>query len=298
MITNKLPTIAISGASGFVGSALLDYFVTRGWTVVGLVRTPKKGKNPRVLYRTYDLTSPIGADTLAGVDYVVHAAYIKQSKNQPNALELNVAGAERLLAACELQKVKKSVFISSMSAHDKAKSIYGRQKLAIEELFLETGGLALRPGLIIGHGGIMQNMATFMKSKHIVPVVGGGKQPLQTIAIYDLAHIVEISLTSGIIDILTVATPTIYTYKAFYKALANSLHIRVLFIPVPYYLLLGIFHLAALVHLPLEIGADNLRGLKQLRSAETSEDLKLLNLKIDDLETALNTINEQNERKP
>lgn len=290
-MTTKQPTIAITGASGFLGSALVEHFTNEGWQVIGLVRQPIKSANKRIKYRTYNIEQPLKADTLQDVDYVVHTAYVKYNRQHPSAMETNISGAKYLLDACKAHKVKKVVFMSSMSAHDAATSIYGKQKLAIENLFTNAGGVALRSGLILGHGGIVEDMAKFMRSKHIVPVIDGGRQPLQTIAAYDLARIIDAALTTNVTGVLTVATPTIYTYKDFYKALAHSLHIKVVFVPVPYYLLLSAFNAAAALRLPLNLGADNLRGLRQLRSAETAQDLAKLGVKIDTLETALRKIN-------
>jgi len=60
-----------------------------------------------------------------------------------------------------------------MSAHDGAESVYGRQKLAIEQLFNTKKDISLRGGLIIGNGGIVKEMVMFMRSKHLVPLIGG-----------------------------------------------------------------------------------------------------------------------------
>jgi nucleoside-diphosphate-sugar epimerase len=290
-MTSKQPTIAITGATGFLGSNLVTHFSNKGWQVMGLVRNPPTNKAKSVTYRTYDITKPLPAETLQGVDYVVHTAYVKYSRQNPDAMDINITGAENLLTACKKQQVKKALFMSTMSAHDAATSVYGRQKLAIEALFTEAGGVALRSGLILGHGGIVADMSAFMRSKHMVPVIGGGKQPLQTIAVYDLARVIEAALTKKVTGVLTVATPEVYTYKAFYRALADSLRIRVAFVPVSYYLLLTAFNFAAVLRLPLNLGADNLRGLRQLRSAETAHDLQRLGIEIDDLPTALSKIN-------
>lgn len=289
---NSKPTIAITGANGFLGSTLTRYFVDKGWQVVGLVRTVPSDATEHVVYKQYDITKPLGRDTLRGVDYVVHTAYVKYGRqNAATALQVNIAGAKRLLTAGEQAGIKKAVFISTMSAHEAATSVYGRQKLAIEKLFLATNGVVLRSGLILGHGGIVQDMAAFMKSKHMVPIIGGGNQPLQTIAVYDLARVIEAALGPGIHRQFTVATPKVYTYKQFYQALAKSLSIKVAFVPVSYPLLLAGFKSAAFLHLPLNLGEDNLRGLRQLRSADTAPDLKRLGVAIDDLEVALRKIN-------
>ncbi len=282
------PTIAITGANGFLGSALVQHFANKGWRVVGLVRRPEKSSDGLVTYRQYDLTKPLRPEVLSGVDYVVHAAYVKYGRRgSPAAMEINVQGAGLLLSACKRLSVKKAVFISTMSAHDAATSVYGHQKLTIEKLFLASGDVVLRSGLIIGNGGIVRDMAAFMKSKHMAPVIGGGKQPLQIVAVYDLISAVEAALAPEVQGQFTVATPTVYTYRAFYQTLAKSLGITVIFVPIPYYVLMTVFKTAAFLHLPLNFNEDNLRGLRQLRSADTEPDLRRLGIDVDNLETAL-----------
>ena len=71
------------------------------------------------------------------------AAYVKQNKNHPDAFELNLRAAEQLVANARKHNVKKSLFMSSMSAHKDSSSAYGKQKLAIEAIF--SGGLCLDP---------------------------------------------------------------------------------------------------------------------------------------------------------
>lgn len=285
---SKQPTVAITGANGFVGATLVNYFAGQGWQVVGLVRDPAKyTPTKNVRWAKYDLAKPLGRDLLKGVTYLVHTAYLKHDSQHTNAFEVNVKAAERLVKAAQANKLKKIVFMSSMSAHDQAISVYGKQKLAIEKLITNAGGVSLRAGLIIGNGGIVKQMSEFMKSKHMVPLVGGGTQPLQIISVHDLARVIEQALVRKVTGVFTVAHPTIYTYKTFYQNLAGHLQIKVVFVPVPFYLLLGMMRTIALLHLPLAVSEDSLWGLKALRSAETEADLAKLGVTLYDLPEAL-----------
>jgi nucleoside-diphosphate-sugar epimerase len=203
-------------------------------------------------------------------------------------METNISGAKRLLTVSKKYGLKKNVFMSSMSAHKNAVSTYGRQKLAIEKLFAKQKSVNLRSGLIIGNGGIVKNMAAFMKSKHAVPLIDGGKQPLQVIGVYDLARVIERVLTQPrLTGTYTVATPQVYSYKEFYKAISTQLHIKVLFVPVPFNLLLFCIRIITKLHLPLSVNEDNLWGLKKLQAVDNQADLDKLGVTIDPLETAL-----------
>ena len=80
-MTKFTPTIAITGASGFLGNKLLDHFLDKGWCVIALVRDPstQKRKHDNLVFRKYDIVKPISKTTLKGCEYLVHAAYIKLS---------------------------------------------------------------------------------------------------------------------------------------------------------------------------------------------------------------------------
>ena len=62
-------TVAVTGASGLVGSALTAFLTTGGHRVIRLVRRPARGKDER----QWDPDGP-APDLLAGVDAVVHLA--------------------------------------------------------------------------------------------------------------------------------------------------------------------------------------------------------------------------------
>lgn len=279
--------VVITGANGFLGSALVESFRKKGWQVVALVRNANKYKTPGVQYVEYDLSKPFETSVFAGADYLIHTAYIKNDRKHPNALAINVEGAKRLIKASRQHKLKRNVFMSSMSAHAGAESIYGKQKLAVEKIFNGKDCTIIKSGLIMGDGGIVGQMSAFMKSRHAAPLIGGGKQPLQVIAVYDLVRVIEAILTKDKSGTLTIATPEVYTYKTFYKKLSERLGIKVVFVPIPLSFLLGITKVTEALHLPFSINKDNVLGLKNLRSAETSKDLESLGIKIDGLDKIL-----------
>lgn len=286
-------TIAITGANGFLGNELVNYFSAQNWNVIGLVRNPDSQPNNNlnsVTYRQYSIEKPLSSATLKDVDYLVHAAYIKYDAKHPDAMQTNLTGVKNLLSASRKHNLKRTIFISTMSAHEDAVSVYGKQKLEAERLFNTTRDTVLKSGLIIGNGGIVKQMSDFMKSKHVVPLIGGGKQPLQIVAVADLAQTIATVIQKSVSGTYVVATPEVYTYKEFYRALADHLKIKILYVPVPYWALQFAFKLAAKLHLPLGVGEDNLKGLKMLKSMDSASDLKKLGIKLHKLEQALQSV--------
>ena len=119
--------VALIGASGFVGSAILDELLARGWQVEALVRNPQKVKtqNPNLTVRKLDVGDEQDlVDALKGYDTVISAynpgwtnpdIYRETLENYPKILEaakkarckriLIVGGAGTLFVAPGLRVV-------------------------------------------------------------------------------------------------------------------------------------------------------------------------------------------------
>jgi UDP-glucose 4-epimerase len=174
--------IAITGASGNVGSALLRRLAGRGGhEVVGVVRRTPSDVEPfaDVEWHTVDLTRAVDEAALAtafsGCDAVVHLAWGFQPTHREDHLaELGVGGTRRVIAAAVSDGVSHLVHMSSVGAYSPKRddrpvdeswptqgvptSMYSRHKAAAERLLddLESAGpglvvTRLRPG-IVGQG--------------------------------------------------------------------------------------------------------------------------------------------------
>lgn len=279
------PTIAITGAGGLVGRALVEHFTGLGWHIRALVRHPAgQPARPGVAYMSYDMTAAeLDPALLSGVDYLVHAAYIKDDAQHPEALKQNIAAARSLFALGRRSGVKHTVFLSTMSAHSGAVSGYAAQKQAIEKLCNTKQDTVLRCGLVIGDGGLIKNIIGFMRSKHVAPYIGQGEQPLQVIAAYDVARVIEKVCTQRMYGKMYVAHPDIYSYREFYRMLIDELGLKAITVAVPFWLPLMAIRMINTLHLPLRVTEDNLQGLKHLRAFDTSADLRRLDLEVDNL---------------
>lgn len=287
-MSKKTYTAAITGAGGFLGTELVNYFSKKGWNVRAFARKPSDYWKKNVQFVQYNMEMAINDDALRGCDFVIHAAYIKQDKQHPRAIDQNIFAAKNIITASKKVGVRKSLFISSMSAHEDALSVYGKQKLQIESLFNAAGGVTIRSGMIIGNGGIVLNMANLMKKLHAVPLIGNGTQPIQIVGVYDLVVVIEaVLLEDSLKGTYTIATPRVYTYKEFYSAVARHLKLKILFVPVPYRLLLMSLRVVGVLRLPLNVGEENLLGMKMLRSVKTTADLVKIGITLDELDVAL-----------
>jgi nucleoside-diphosphate-sugar epimerase len=285
---SKTKTIIITGANGFVGSALVEHFAQKGWQIRALVREPDHfTARKNTTYFAYDMQESPASAIFNNADYLIHTAYVKEDRKYPAAYQINIDAAKKLMKQSRKHHISKNVFMSSMSAHAEAVSGYAKQKFEIESLFSTKKDASIRSGLVIGNGGLIKQIVQFMKTRHIAPLIDGGEQPLQIIAIYDLVRAIEGILESNLHGTFAIGTPEVYTYREFYQTIRRKLNIKAVIIPVPFWVPLYVIRIINWLHLPLGVTEDNLWGLKKLKSFETLPTLKKLGIKLDTLEDAL-----------
>lgn len=262
-------TILITGSGGFIGTALAQHFGSRGWNVIGTSRNKNQEKNN---IRFFDLDNPeIDPSLFDGVDVLIHAAFTAGGKK---SFERNISGTKRLLVAAEKAGISHRVFLSSLAAHSEALSDYGQQKLAIEKLFTSPGDVIIRPGLVLGEGGLFGRMKKHLEKSTTIPIFGKGDQPLQTIHISDLAeaivHITEEKLTGT----FTLAEKEAVSYREFYETLCALLGKKPRFVKLPFWFILSSLAVAKAVSVKAPIDRDNILGLKKMIRWNTEDDLK------------------------
>ena len=162
--------IAVTGANGYVGGRILARLRAEGAEAIALVRRPDPGDR---LARPYALGAPLPDSLLDGVRTVVHAAYDTSAMGE-RLREVNVGGSLPLLDAVA-RRGGRVLLISSLAAFARARSDYGRAKLALEQAVLERGGVALRPGLVFGvrAEGLFGAMVRTLSGRRLAPIVGG-----------------------------------------------------------------------------------------------------------------------------
>jgi nucleoside-diphosphate-sugar epimerase len=170
----------VTGASGFVGSALCARLIGEGFAVFGAVRHLPAKKIVGVDYRIIpDMSSETNwSDALTGVNAIVHCAarvhIMQDTADDPLVVfrKVNVEGTVRLAKQAVDCGIKRFVYISSLKANGeytegvpfKADDVpepddpYGISKWeaeqALNEIAMETGleVVIIRPPLVYGEG--------------------------------------------------------------------------------------------------------------------------------------------------
>lgn len=171
-----MSTLAITGATGFVGSAVLNEALKQGHTVRALARreqAPRAG----VEWVRGDLADEAAlASLVQGADAVVHVAGLTNTPDPAQFDIANVTGTANVLAAMTGADVKRLVFVSSLSARMPELSVYGASKAKAEAL-VEASGLdwtTVRPPAVYGPRDI-DMLDLFRAAKWgVVPLPPGG----------------------------------------------------------------------------------------------------------------------------
>ncbi len=275
-----MSVIAITGAGGFIGDALVKHFLEKGHEVIALNRTPlpSTSSHERLQFIHYDLLKEIDVDALKKADAIIHCAFTKWNEENINADEINIRASLRLADFCEREN-KQFVFMSSFSAHEDALSHYGKHKFELEKK-LRKKHLIIKAGLVIGERGLFKEMSRLVATKKIIPVVGKGDQPVQWIHISELVYAIDNLLSKKLKGVFALASEKSITFLQMLENIASGQKKSVYFIfihPLITEIILKVLGKRA------PFTKENLLGLLQLRKFETAESLTQSEIKVDDL---------------
>ena len=254
--------VAITGASGFVGGAIVRAVTARGDTWNGLTRranAPLAGPGGTwIPGELADLDALVRL--VRDADAVVHAAaWVHRDTPDPASREacfaVNLRGTERVLEAVRKRGGVPLVFVSSTSVYGEAfedrdeggphqpRNAYGESKRQAELAVLEFGRtrgtpvVVLRPAMVYGAGapGNIARLAGFVR-KGFAPLVAGGRNRKSLVHADDLAAAVLAAVdrarevNGGVFNVASEPAPSM---REVGDALAVGLGRSVTWVPVP-----------------------------------------------------------------
>jgi nucleoside-diphosphate-sugar epimerase len=266
-----MKTLLITGINGFVGSHLASEMARRGWRVRGTTRSVA-GLSVAVAgverKNVLDLGAPVDEKIFTGVDAVVHCAYDLRRA----AMAQNVVGTERVVEAAAAAGVTRQVFISSTSAHEAAASEYGRTKFILQRRFLALGHAVVRPGLIVGPGGMFARMVETLRWP-VVPLADGGRDRVPVVALSDFLDALAAVIEQGRAGAFNLFNPDMVTMKELFAAIRAAAGSRVILAPVPAFPLMALARLAETIGVRPPVDAESLRALKANQKRQDRSDL-------------------------
>jgi nucleoside-diphosphate-sugar epimerase len=197
----------VTGATGFVGSHLVEALRRSGAQVTVLARSPEKAarlSDPGIHVVLGDLHDDAGLQRATrDQDVIFHVAGVVAARSEAAFLRANRDGTRNLVAAAERARSPRFVLVSSLAAGGPAQrgrpldgsesphpvTAYGRSKLAAEEV-VKASGLAwsvVRPPIVYGPRD-REILKVFRIARlGVAPVFGDGTQELSAVHAGDLA---------------------------------------------------------------------------------------------------------------
>jgi nucleoside-diphosphate-sugar epimerase len=264
--------VFITGINGFIGSALARSLLQRGHEAVGSVSAKEKlaaGSGDSTKRCVVRINEEFDSRIFEGVETLVHCAYDLQKGKS----EMNIEGTKKLAQAAIDQGVKWQIYVGSYSAHEKATSEYGKTKLELEKFFLGLGQMVVKPGLVVGNGGIFLKMSDIVRKYPFVPLIDGGRGKLTIVGISDL--------TSALVQLIETPRPGCFrlyndeqvTFKELMAQVKIAEGSRAVLVPVPAQIVyLGLW-MAGKLRLPIQVDTGNLKGFQANQSLQEPSDL-------------------------
>lgn len=212
------PLAVVTGASGFVGSHIVDELLASGARVRCLLRPGSStrwldGSSAEIVRVPLDRVEPI-AEAFRGATWIIHAAGLTKARYPREFHEANVNATERVLRAAMQagDGLERFLLVSSQSVAGPAApdgrpvtegerpdpaSAYGVSKLRAEELTLLLRGrlpvVVIRPPAVYGPRDTAIHKVFAAVKRHVLPVLRrGGRFTL--VYVEDLARAVHLAL--------------------------------------------------------------------------------------------------------
>lgn len=242
--------IAVTGASGLIGTALVGYLKSQGHTVQRLVRRPAVSSEEI----TWDpIAGTVDMEALAGVDAVIHLAGAGVSDKRWTKKYKSEILNSRLLGTTTIAKavavVKPQVFISASAigwygesgnravvesdrVGDDFLAAVCREWESAADLAGDVRTVKLRTGLVLDPtGGALGKMLPLFRFG-LGGKLSNGKQWWSWITLHDQIRAIAFLLENKVSGPINLTSPNPVTNSEFTAGLARALHRPALF-PVP-----------------------------------------------------------------
>lgn len=244
-------TVAVAGATGFVGRHVVAELLGRGYTVRGLVRSREKARAvlPRderlKLIEGEALDADAAAGLAAGVSAMINTIGILREKGGNTFRKAHVQTTRALVGACEAGGVDRFVQVSALGVSDEGRAAYQKTKFEGEMIVRRSAvpWTVLRPSLIhgsdselikIAKGWVTGSSQPWIFLPHFtrgeltsdVPLAAIRRVPasVQPIAVEDVAWAGAEALErpEAIGEVINLVGPEVFTWPQFLEAMQRE----------------------------------------------------------------------------
>ncbi|MCX9083379.1 MAG: NAD(P)H-binding protein [Candidatus Methanoperedens sp.] len=234
--------ILLTGATGFIGSRVLQGLSKKPVQVRCLVRKPVTSHNPDITYLTGDVLDPdsiIKATT--GVDtvyYFIHMMGNQPAGEQRKFDELDRLAINNMVGACRENGVKRIIHLTGMRNPNEKLSHHLESRKEVEDIIRNSGidHTIFRASIIIGRGGAAFDILdTVVRKFALIPIFQWQNTRVQPIYIDDvIRYLVDcLDKKETLNKCYDIGCPEVLTYKELIEQYAKELGLKRTFIRIP-----------------------------------------------------------------
>lgn len=247
--------ILITGASGFIGSFLVEEAIKRNYQTFAGIRVASSRKylsDPNIHFIELDFSNENSlnssltncANQYGRFDFIIHSAGLTKAINKTNYFEVNYENTKRFVYGLQQNNLvpDKFIYISSLASFgpginslpihsaqvQQPLTEYGKSKLKAEKFLysnLDFPFLIINPTAVYGPRD--KDFLTVLRSiqKHLEVYIGTTEQLLSFIHVNDLVQAIFLGMESSAVNQnILVSDLSLYTSKAFNAAIKKTLN--------------------------------------------------------------------------
>ena len=198
--------VAITGATGFLGSHLATRLSSEGHEVVRLGRRSSAGNEDVVRARLDDVNQLTAA--FAGCQAVAHCAGINREIGDQTYARVHVEATTNVVEAARRAGVERILLMSFLRARPDCGSAYHESKWAAEEIVRDSGldYTIIKAGVVYGRGDhMLDHLSHALHTFPVFALVGLEDRTVRPLAVEDLVHVMRAALVDRRLKRQTIA---------------------------------------------------------------------------------------------
>lgn len=240
--------LAIAGASGFVGKALIARLLENPkFQIRALSRSPYESMHARLENCRCDVFSLLDVENaLEGQDeaiYLIHSMSPSSQLSQGNFADYDLILADNFARAAKKNGIKRIIYLGGIVPSDsldpQSLSSHLRSRLEVEQVFksYEIKLLALRAGMVMGmEGSSFQMLMRLVKRLPLMICPAWTQKKSSPIYIQDVVESLHFALENTQLEgAFDLAGPQSLSYLEMMKVCADKMHKSRFFLDVPMY---------------------------------------------------------------